>query len=173
MDIHPILDQHDAIAWDMDDTLIGGINSDLFRAYIAQTPHKRHHVVTFRNKIRASTVWAELNACGLNTKKLIRSVESCPEVFAASHALLHYKAGAEERRVLNNLTPDVPREEWLDFLKENAMRFIEWKAERANTLGCTIIIDDLDHLVLPGCQKYDVAFFHAFTPHKSGKPISD
>ena len=45
---HPVLDQHNVIGWDIDQTLINGPNSVFFCAYILAHPEKVHHLITFR-----------------------------------------------------------------------------------------------------------------------------
>lgn len=37
---------------------------------------------------------------------------------------------------------------------------VEWKGLTAFKLGCTLLIDDLPDLVLPGCRKYGVDYLH-------------
>lgn len=160
MDLHPILDQHDSIAWDMDKTLVNGPNSHLFRLYIALTPHKKHYVVTFRNKLWAATILEELETHGMkNVRDRIVSVEDCPE-------LVHYcymvrdgvtRFTAESFCKLNSLTPNE--------FNVHADRFPMWKAERAKELGCTILVDDMPEWVLAGCEHHGIAFHDSLSHH--------
>lgn len=155
--MHPILDQHDVIAWDMDGTLVDGPNAAFFLSYIALTPQKRHHIITFRNRAWADTCWAELRHNGLvEVKTLIRSVESCPELIHDCFMIRHRLDGAEERRRFLD-----HRELTRDEFETHAEAFREWKGERAMILGCTILVDDMAPFVLPGCTKHAVTFLHA------------
>jgi hypothetical protein len=155
--IHPILDQHEAIAWDMDQTLVDGPNSAFFLDYITHTPHKRHHVVTFRNKSWANTAWAELRELGLDSAKLIRSVENCPEPIHDCFMIDKKFAGRDERHRYYN-GPALTREEF----DTNSSLFPLWKAERAKQIGCTILVDDMPQWVKAGCDLHGVQFLHAF-----------
>lgn len=74
---HHILDQHQVIAWDVDGTLVNGINSDAFRKYIIATPHKQHHIVTFRDEVWAQDVYEELAEHGV-PRSSIASIASNP-----------------------------------------------------------------------------------------------
>lgn len=154
--IHPILDDHEAIAWDMDGTLVEGPNAEMFRDYIRANPHKRHHVITFRNKNWAMDVWGELTGHGLDAANLIRSVESCPQMVHDCYMLEKRFGGADERRRYYN-GPEITRAEWY----EHVERFPKWKAERAQQIGCTILVDDMPQWVVAGCKEYAVTFLHA------------
>lgn len=156
--MHPILDQHDAIAWDMDGTLVDGPNSAYFRAYIALTPHKRHHIVTFRNRAWADTCWAELRHNGLDAPRFIRSVESCPEHF---HDCYHVRRDKEP--AFHAIYQDHHNFS-LDQFNEYADAYSFWKGERAMQMACTILVDDMPQNVLPGCERHGILFHHAFDP---------
>jgi FMN phosphatase YigB (HAD superfamily) len=153
--MHPILDQHDTIAWDFDGTLVDGPNSAYFRSYISLNPQKRHHIITFRNRAWANTCWAELRIHGLDSKTFIRSVESCPEHF---HDCYHVRRN----------TPPEYHEVFKEQHNYSSKQFNEyadsyslWKAERASQIGCTILVDDMPQNVLPGCERHGIVFYHA------------
>jgi hypothetical protein len=156
--MHPILDQHSVIAWDMDNTLIDGPNSEFFLEYIAAHPEKRHHVITFRNRWEANDVWGQLRGAGLDTN-LIRSVESCPEPIHDCY-MIRRRADNRETRARYLEMDDLTRDQFNAY----ADAFVFWKGERAAVLKCTILVDDMPAWVLPGCYEHGVAFHHAFDP---------
>ena len=155
---HPVLDQHQVIAWDMDQTLIGGPNSNFFRAYIKAHPEKRHHVVTFRDRRWAMEIWQELTNCGdFRAKDAIKSVESCPEI-------IHNCYMVEFR------TPQF-REPFIASLKltrdqfnAHVQAFAYWKGLRASHIGATLLVDDMPEWCLPGCEAHGIAFLNALEP---------
>lgn len=138
------LDPHQKIGWDFDGTLIQGPNSDLFRAYIAAHPEKRHHVITFRDREWASLIHHELDALGLDPK-LIASVENCPEPLHDT-----FQLGREPDRRIPKAVAD-----------RAAHGFLRWKGRRARELGCTILVDDMAEWVATGCQENGVTFLDA------------
>ncbi len=158
--LHPILDEHAVIAWDMDGTLVDGPNSEFFLDYIRATPHKRHHVVTFRNKAMAKDVWGELQSHGLDAKALIRSVENCPEPIHDCYMINHRLAGSNERHRYYRSEPPLTRDEFNAYVDQ----FVLWKGLRATQIGATILVDDMPQWVLPGCYEHEVTFLHAFDP---------
>lgn len=157
---HPILDKHDAIAWDMDGTLSDEVhrapNAKFFLAYIAAHPEKRHHIITFRNRSWADQIWGSLSALGINVS-LVRSVESCPEIVHDCFQISQkYGNRPDYYMSASELTHD-------EFAKHVA-RFTKWKAERAKQIGCTILVDDIADWVVDGCEHHGVEFLHAHDP---------
>lgn len=161
---HKILDAHDRIAWDMDGTLFKGPsaeapNAQFFLEYIRSTPHKHHHVITFRDRIWANKAWTELRLSGLDIN-LIKSVQSCPEpvheCFMIQKSFGHHP---DHRKIYKSVTPLTDDE--FDY---NAYLFKKWKGERAFALGCTILVDDMPNWVIEGCQQYGIEFLHAHLP---------
>jgi hypothetical protein len=154
--MHSILDQHEVIAWDMDGTLVDGPNAAKFLSYLALTPNKRHHVITFRNRLWANQVWAELRASGLDSATFIRSVESCPEPIHDCFMIEHRMDGRDVRQRYMAMAK-ITDAEFFD----NADKFVEWKGERAKAMGCTLLVDDMPAWVKPGCEKHGVDFLHS------------
>jgi hypothetical protein len=157
--LHEILDKHEKIAWDMDDSLIGGPNSDFFRDYITAHPEKTHHVITFRDLEWANEILEELENCGMDARKLILSVENCPEMTHHCYAM----SGRLKNEIqIHHHCKDIgiSYEEFVEHVKA----FPHWKAKRAAELGCTLLVDDLEQLVRPGCEKHGIAFYHSHTP---------
>lgn len=152
---HPILDAHDAIAWDMDGTLVNGPNSDFFRDYIMAHPEKQHHVVTFRDETWANRAHAELERYGLtHAVSLIISIQSCPQDWLVFWEGQHNTF--KKQKLLRNYT-----QEDIDAGCHSFQRF---KGRKAFELGCTILVDDLPSWVMAGCNENGIAFLHAHQP---------
>jgi hypothetical protein len=136
-----LLKPYDAIAWDIDGTLIGGGNSAYLRNFIHQHPEKRHHVVTFRT----GDDWIAHTRVELSRYDLgpdvISSISHVPDAY--------YHAYAQ--------AAEFPDDERIDL-------FYLWKGREAARLGCGVLVDDLPALVLPGCRHYGVAFVDANDP---------
>lgn len=138
------LEPHDAIAWDMDGTLINGANAERFRAYIASHPEKRHHVITFRDREWAKHIHHELGMLGLDPG-LIVSVANCPEPLHDMF-MLHRSGDAELPKTVAD---------------KAVAAFLRWKGRRASELGCTILVDDMSEWVVQGCDAHGVAYLDA------------
>ncbi len=134
------LDGHAVIAWDMDGTLVGGPYSKFFRSYIASTPHKTHHIVTFRNRAWASTIPDELADLGL-APECIATISSCPEDLFEAYA------------------------DQFGHVDQTKVRaYLTFKGMAAKALGATALVDDMEALVMQGCAAHNVAFIHAHDP---------
>ncbi len=150
------LEKHNVIAWDMDGTLVDGKYSAHWRRFLSLTPDRTHYVLTFRTgKSRiagkpddatwAGDVYDELASYGISPK-LIRGVFGIPsEIFA------YYGNDPRYRH------DDVHAEDVQKFLLGH-QELVEWKGKKANELGATVLIDDMEKMVLPGCQRYGVEF---------------
>jgi hypothetical protein len=137
---HPVLDLHNAIAWDLDGTILDGTNAPFFRAYIMAHPEKRHHVVTFRDPAGALIGALALGRLGVGPD-LITTVNGCPpEVYEAWGS----------RRVL--------------YMQDGVNRYLEWKGEKAAEHGCTVLVDDMPSQVIRGCNKFGVSFVNSTDP---------
>lgn len=132
-----LLDPHQSIAWDADKSLVFGPNSQFFCDYIKAHPEKQHHVVTFRDPLWAAQVFNDLIPYGLE-KHHITSVNACPQDLEYAFAV---------------------RKLFYDPVAVDA--YINWKGKTAKELGCTVLVDDMQEAVLPGCQKYGIKFLHA------------
>jgi hypothetical protein len=143
---HPLLDSHHKIAWDMDETLVNGPNSEFFRQYIAAHPEKEHYIVTFRTgDAWIADIPFELADEGLNPD-LIKAVSSVPmKIWIERHLSRVHMA------VCN-----------------------DWKGFEAKRLGCTVLVDDMEASVLPGCEKHGITFIHSIeTEFPQLKPQGD
>lgn len=147
-------DKHDKIAWDMDGTLINGPNAAFFQAYIALTPYKEHHVVTFRGGAWRDNVIPELVASGFRSAaQFITAVHGCPAETYDGFMLLN---DPKQKEVIT--------EEARPGLLVHAGDFLAFKGAKAAELGCTLLVDDLEGWVGKGCEVHGVEFFHAHTP---------
>lgn len=146
--IHPILDAHHKIAWDIDGTLFEGVNSAFFCAYIMAHPEKEHHLVTFRDQRWALSAHDDL--LGAVDPDFIKAIHACPQRLYHGYATRDPIYGIDA-----------------------ASDFVEWKGMRANQLGCTLLVDDMAALVEPGCTRYGVAFLNALHPIPIIQPPRD
>lgn len=149
MTTHPILDQHEIIAWDMDETLVNGHNSAFFRAYIRANPRKRHHIITFRTP----RAWAEQSLLELEVygvpPRLIEAVHSVPDEL--------YEAFSEHRVSCASIeeigrSPDTPAK---------VRQYLAFKALTAKRIGATLLVDDMAALVEADCVANGVVFLNA------------
>lgn len=157
---HPILDLHDTIGWDMDQTLIKGPNSEFFRDYIVAHPEKTHRIITFRNKSWADTAYDELESYGLvGARSLISSIENCPETWHDYYMINthpHYSWEKIDMLKRGLVTQDV--------LDECVHNFLRFKGARCKEVGCTVLVDDLPQWVMPGVNENGITFVHALHP---------
>lgn len=149
---HALLNSHQTIAWDMDGTLVDGPNSTFFRQYITATPHKTHHIVTFRDQKWANRIPDELTMVGFDTKHIVK-IHPCP-----SELWLAY--------VTRDRTPVGHPSLAL------ADEYLHWKGKVAKKLGCTVLIDDMVDHVIKGCIFYGVEFQDANNPSFSRRDHS-
>jgi hypothetical protein len=137
---HPVLDLHASIAWDLDGTILDGRNSQFFREYILAHPEKQHHIVTFRDPAGALLGALKLGSLGVGPD-LITSVNGCPTEV--------YGAWGNRRKIYD---------------KDAVGRYLEWKGQKSAEHGCTVLVDDMPSQVVPGCNKFGVAFLNSLDP---------
>jgi len=143
---HPILDRHDAIAWDVDKTLVNGPNSEFFCRYVKAHPEKKHVIVTFRTGagyIRRGQSWAEdafeeVAVHGLSRKDFA-GLLSVPD-----HLYDAYASADGDAALVDE--------------------FCHWKGQAAASAGCTVLVDDMEPEVIDGCQRHGVAFINSLAP---------
>jgi FMN phosphatase YigB (HAD superfamily) len=150
-----ILDQHGAIGWDFDNTLIDHPNSPEMHRYIRAHPEKRHLIVTFRSFGWQDEVWSTLAALpgaparecfsGLVNIDDARFVPAVPEVGAhVEHARAH-----DAIRIIGG-----------ELLITDVESYIEWKGLACRELGLTVLVDDKPEHVLRGCAKHGIVHVH-------------
>jgi hypothetical protein len=126
---HPLLDDHAAIAWDLDGTLVDGPRQVFLGAYLRGRRDKRHHLATFRRSSRLGEVAAALAGVGLGMD-LFAGVHFCPDRLRDA-----FDVGGD---------PALVRE------------FRRWKGRVAAEHGCTVLVDDDADLVGDGCRLHAV-----------------
>lgn len=157
------LAQHKSIAIDMDDTLVGMPYCKTLRQWIVEN-HQNHNlwIITFRNNKDAGTVWDELAEWRV-PKTCFKGLYNTPqEVWNLANkgkdGLFWQDRNTrkfERYMMLNKCTPELMLE-WTMLPKM-------WKAKVASELGCTLLIDDLEDWVKPGCDAYGVQWLHPNT----------
>jgi hypothetical protein len=105
---HPILDKHDIIAWDMDGTLIDGVNSKQFIAYINQHFRKKHYVITFRDAVWGATVELELEEAGLRPGRIEKVICNPTGRSTAGFEVRDFKGQAAKGVGATILVDDMP-----------------------------------------------------------------
>ncbi|WP_408903200.1 hypothetical protein [Methylobacterium radiotolerans] len=126
---HPFLDDHAAIAWDLDGTLIDGPKQAFLGAYVRGRRDKRHHLATFRRPSQRPAVVAALASVGLDAN-LFDALHFCPEQLRDA-----FDSGGETSLV---------------------REFRRWKGSIAAAHGCTVLVDDDADLVGEGCRLHAV-----------------
>lgn len=145
----------------MDGTLIDGPNSSFFRRYIAANRNKRHHIVTFRDPNWAQEVYDELDYYGIPHDH-IAGVSSCPQEFYRAYSVARFDAAEWVKHAPKTYeeAERLCRGTLIDF--DHANSYLHWKGEEAKRLGATVLVDDMEHLVVAGCSKHGVTFVDAF-----------
>lgn len=124
--------EHQIIAWDFDDTLIGHVNSHRFHHYIRNNPQQEHHIVTFRDDEWATMIERDLEEVGLLKR----------EDFTGVHNFLDKD---RFRGIILNLNDDPT---------------MNWKGLKCSEIGATILIDDMTDHVIKGCDKHGIIHIH-------------
>ena len=150
--MHPTLQKHSVISWDMDQTLVNGPNSAYFRDYIARHPEKEHHIVTFRNRSWAEKIPLELESYDFNIKHF-SGIHYCPEEIHDSYMIRN-----SDISIANFLFyRDITKEEF----DRNVQLFPYWKGLQSKKIGASVLVDDMPEMVLLGCKEHGIEFLHA------------
>lgn len=149
--IESALSAHRSIAWDIDQTLVGGKFSNEFILFIQSHPEIEHHLITFRNKDWADEVWSDLKPkMGANVRDLFVDVHNCDEddwhFFSVRNSPFGGLTGDPEMDTILNAAHDA---------------VMTYKGRKASELGCTILVDDLIQMVHEGCSAYGVSLMNA------------
>lgn len=146
---HPLLHKHEKIAWDMDGTLVDGLNSAFFRKYVTANKEKKHYIITFRDKKWADRIPSELAKSGLDTKNFV-SIHPCPSYLWLAYA-------TRDRTPVGHPSLQLAHD------------YLHWKGRTAKKLGCTVLIDDMVDQVIKGCIFHEVEFYDANNEAFSGR----
>ena len=160
-----VLGSHRAIAWDYDDTLIGNSSSTLFQDWIRAHPEQEHYIITFRNKADAELIPAELRRLGFS-HEYFRDIFYTEDKFWNEYFEL-----PESLRKLDSFN-NLKRARPLKYhnLTNSAINNIKytvgsWKPRIAQSLGCTLLVDDLVDLIQPHCAEFGVTFVDSWNPY--------
>lgn len=158
-----ILNKHDILAWDLDETLINGKNSDFFQRYVLFHPEKEHNIVTYRTGKDLDLIFDDLGSHfkGYNSE-IFSNIYSVPEQMDRDYYNLSIKA----RQLCDKeFVPDqtfyrkfkIDREE----VKEVCNAYKEWKPKTCSEIGASILIDDLYKHLKNACELYNVQLIDA------------
>jgi hypothetical protein len=139
-----ILEHHNAIGWDFDETLVRHPYSAAMHAYIKTHPEKRHVIVTFRTHGLQNRVFEELalypDAPGPEAFDAVLNIAD--EAWAKFDA--HRSA-----RLRGEIGPE---------LTEAETYYLEWKGATCREHGLTVLVDDMVDRVHEGCKKNGIVY---------------
>lgn len=136
----------DVIGWDFDGTLIDHPNAPAFHRFISEHPEKRHYIITFRTHGWQTRVFAELQKYPSAPPR-----ECFTQVFNIDDKAWEAFNRISLRRSLGIY--DGPLTPWEDY-------YFQWKGLMCKTYRIPMLIDDMRDHVLPGCERYDIIYFH-------------
>lgn len=141
------LNQFDRIAWDFDGTLYDHQNSPLMHQFIIDNPQKTHVIITFRTHGTEHSIFREM----------LRAYPDAPDeshfddVFNISDRAWEGQETNRVDRMTGKLEgPPTPWE----------LYYRHWKGLVCKLRNLQVMIDDRPYDVVPGCEKYGIAFVH-------------
>lgn len=164
MDHANILDNHNVIFWDFDETLWNGVNSEFYQRYVKNNPHKYHYIITFRTKNQAASLWKELEEDGIIDKSNINGLFYAPDsLYIQKQFFPEVLQGINHKTVKKDDIDDILLKyniTWEKFYEANDI-IHRWKPSICKTVGGTILIDDLSHIVKDDCDKLDIEYLNS------------
>jgi len=154
------LDYHQTIALDYDDTLLGnGKHCKRIRDYVRNHPDKAYYIITFRTKQDARGISKELGTYGFDLS-LIRAIKCLDENTKelGSQALRIFNQKKTNPKLFKTYTKD-----FMDEVQRDYDNLTNYKGFAAKQYGCTILVDDMPELCLPGCLKHHIEFLDSKT----------
>lgn len=153
-----ILNQHDIIAWDLDETLINGKNSSFFQKYVLSHPEKDHNIITYRTGENLETIFEDLeNHFKGYHMKIFSNIFSIPEQIDKDYANLPMKARQlYDKEFISDHTFNRKFKIDREKVKEICKNYIEWKPKVCSEIGANILIDDLYKNLKNVCDQYDI-----------------
>lgn len=134
------LANHQIIAWDFDDTLIGHPYSRKMVEFIRENPYgQEHHIVSFRS-----------HGMELNFER---------DLLAEHGELADISLFAKLHNLPDKLYEGSALGQGLILSREEDPT-VEWKGMICNQIGATVLIDDMTDQVARGCDKYGVLHIH-------------
>lgn len=148
-DLFGPLRSHATIGWDLDMTLVGHPASGALHAFIRDTPHIRHVIVTFRPTSTRDSVWVDLarlpSAPGAHCFVAAETIDD--GVAAAFQRLRRWRAQGLYAG------PASPAE----------TLYLCWKGEVCARWGATVLVDDMTDHVSLGCAINGIQLLHPDT----------
>lgn len=155
---YDILNSHDIVALDIDDTLVAGPKSLELQDWVSKNHDKKEiHLVTFRTGFNFQQVDGTLRWYNV-PKEWFKGIHGIPQNVSE----LYYMARnvkdllrdrpAKADRVLNYHKLD------LDQVDKLILDAKLWKGKKCKEIGATVLVDDLEYMVLPGCEHYGIQF---------------
>ncbi len=157
------LDSHQKIGVDIDGTLINGFMSRLLQQYIKENHStKEFHLITFRDNEQIKTLWMEFYKVGIEMHwfKSFHNLEEDlnKQWLKNCDKVAHIKSNQKKLdRALNH--HKISKEDYIKTFDD----INHFKAKICLKLGCTILIDDMEELVIGGCEFHKIDFLNAKT----------
>jgi hypothetical protein len=141
--------KHERIALDLDKTLIeGGIQSrwlwDFVRSFHRE---KKFWIITFRPEGLASRRFIEMDISEHSPLSVnhFHGVICCPEHLSICVEPISDHMNLDQIELACQATES---------------EFVRWKGSVAKSLGCTVLVDDKERMVKPGCDLHGIEFIN-------------
>lgn len=151
------LDNHQSIGVDIDQTLLEHPKSPILQNYIREHQEKTFILITFRFGRLAESIWPDVAMVNLGKEHFTSMYNLKKDQFLdweTYERLLRVRNPKKLERIIANENLDV------EFLKSRHQELLEWKAMICEGTGCTILLDDMEELVIEGCKKYNIKYMH-------------
>ena len=149
-----ILDSHNKIAFDFDDTLVYSDCAKFLHNYILDHPEKKYYIITHRSPSEARSIPNELEKNSPLTKDHFERIIVCPE-----RIKLEFSIDQQMRR--SSGLPPIDNQTDIDTMFPGEQKFVNWKGFVAKKLGVSVLVDDLPHLSKQGAERNGVKFIDA------------
>lgn len=160
------LNKHQIIGWDLDETLINGVNSIAWRKFVHDNPTKHHWIITFRNLEQSKSAWEELSSEFLYplNQEHFQGLLFLPDKNRIPYDTLPWTLRKAD--VTKDPTPKDQRSLEIHKLSWEDVRYRQnlskhWKAQACNSVNATVLVDDLQDVVEEGCLLHGVKFVYS------------
>lgn len=166
---HAVLDQHTAIAWDMDDTLINGPQSWFWRRWIQSNHANRKFCILTYRTAHIDSVWQELEQCtDPVSPEWFQSVIAIPKILWSewsSFPSLLREIDTEEK--MTPILIDYVRSKYsylnIRYMIEVNRAVRSWKAVECKQRGYSLLVEDREQFCKPYCDLLKIKFLNALT----------
>lgn len=165
------LKEHKVIGWDIDETLINGVNSNLFQSFVVNHPEHEHHLITFRNsKEDIESINDDLLSWDkVFGRHLFTSLQTVPlEIVQRYNALPKYFQNIHwednEAKVDRVLAAHKLEREYVENVVD---AMLGWKARACLNVNATVLVDDIYSMQKPYCDKHNVAIIDSLARTKN------